>query len=164
MGIYWKNFVFLCHILSSIYHFVIGSLMGFWSVWKLEIKICFSHWFWPFAEWQECQNETKVDDKSQNNQVNYKLEMICKWSSWSSSSFGLIDAAVERQLEEPQIRRSAHLAQSHAPYQTPPQVSLHTTHHITVPYQTQHTTAHITTRTTGTRQPCTPHHCTTPRH
>ena len=104
MGIYWKVFVFLCHILSSIYHFVIGSLMGFWSVWKLEIKICFSHWFWPFAEWQECQNETKVDDKSQNNQVNYKVEMICKWSSWSSFSFGLIDAAVERQLEELQIR------------------------------------------------------------
>ena len=104
MGIYWKNFVFLCHILSSIYHFVIGSLMGFWSVWKLTIKIYLSHWFWPFAEWQECQNETKINDKSQNNQIDYKLEMIWKWSSWSSSSFGLIDAAVERQLEELQIR------------------------------------------------------------
>ena len=141
MGIYWKNFVFLCHILSSIYHFVIGSLMGFWSVWKLEIKICFSHWFWPFAEWQECQNETKVDDKSQNNQVNYKLEMICKWSSWSSSSFGLIDAAVERQLEELQVQIR------------PPSTITRTLSNTTTGLPTHHTPHYCTLSNTT-------HHCT----
>ena len=159
MGIYWKCFVFLCHILSSIYHFVIGSLMGFWSVWKLEIKICFSHWFWPFAEWQECQNETKVDDKSQNNQVNYKLEMICKWSSWSSSSFGLIDAAVERQLEELQIRPPSTITRTLS-NTTTGLPTHHTPHYCTL----SNTTHHCTHNHTHHRQPCTPHHCTTPRH